>query len=136
LLMLRKKRPTVYRNRKRNIWTKEWLERSIFWQGKVIICGCARDFETKMRTVWESVMNQWHGTAAPKHVHTHFKLLHHLIIAQRNSNLFENCQNFCTKSQTTPHTVKLFAQKPVFCKLLGRVWGPLCLDYCIWILRD
>jgi hypothetical protein len=32
---------TVYRKMKRSIWTKEWLKRrSVFWQGKLIICSC------------------------------------------------------------------------------------------------
>jgi hypothetical protein len=32
--------------------------------------------------------------------------------------------NCCTNSQTTPHTIKQFAQQPVLRKLFDRVWGP------------
>jgi len=38
------------------------------------------------------MMNWWRGAAARKHVHTGFKLLHNPIVAQQNSNLFENRQ--------------------------------------------
>jgi hypothetical protein len=33
--------------------------------------------------------------------------------------------NSCTESQTTPHTIKQFAQQPVWRKLFDRVWGNL-----------
>jgi hypothetical protein len=44
-------------------------------------------------------------------------------VAQRNSNRFEIRQT-ATQSQTTPHTIKLFAQQPVLSKLFVRVWDP------------
>jgi hypothetical protein len=85
---------------KRSIWTKEWLKRrSVFWQGKLIICSCMWHFEKKMRMLWELVMNWWHGTAASKHVDTCFKLFHNLIVARLDSRLFEN-------HQTVAQTVK------------------------------
>jgi hypothetical protein len=56
-------------------------------------------------------------------VHTRFRLLHNLIFVQQNANLFEKRQTVA-QSQTTPHTVKQFAQQPVLRKLFDRVWGP------------
>jgi hypothetical protein len=41
----------------------------------------------------------------PLNVHTHFKLLRNLIVAQQNSNLFEN-------RQTVAHTVKPHHTRP------------------------
>jgi len=63
------------------------------------MCNCMWHFEKEDRTVWESMMNRWRGTAGLKHAHTHFRLLHNMTFAQQNWNLFEN-------RQTVAQTVK------------------------------
>jgi hypothetical protein len=39
--------------------------------------------------------------------------------------LVRKSSNCCTKSQTTPHMIKLFVQRPVLSKMFDGVWGPL-----------
>jgi hypothetical protein len=109
---------TIYRKRKRSIWTKDWLKRRSEFEHSNLITefklSSPLDYKNYLRmrpstfselleliTVWESMMNWWCDTTARKHVHTHFKLLRNLIVAQQNSNLFENRQ---TAAQTVkPH---------------------------------
>jgi hypothetical protein len=71
-------------------------------------------FEKKMQTVWESMMNWWRDKTARKHVHTGFTVARPDFCATKFITVWKS-SNRCTNSQTTPHTIKLFAhaQQPV-----------------------
>jgi hypothetical protein len=45
-------------------------------------------------------------------------------VVQQLATMPIHASNCCTNCQTTPHTIKLFAQKPVLRKQFDRVWGP------------
>jgi len=131
---------TIYRKRKRSIWTKDWLKRRSEFKHSNLITelelSSPLDYKNYLRmrpstfgelleliAVWESVMNWWCDTAARKHVHTHFKLLHNLIVAQQNSNLFENRQ---TVAQTVKpnHTRSNSLRNSLCCAVFWLcVWG-------------
>jgi hypothetical protein len=119
---------TVYRKRKRSMWTKDWLKRrSVFGHNSLIkdlqlyspldykiylrmcpsafgeLLGLFRPLHRKKIPIWgkQCHRSRWRGTTARKYVHIRFKLLHNLIVEHQNSNLLENHQ---TVAQTVkPH---------------------------------
>jgi hypothetical protein len=87
-----------------------------------------RHFEKKMLTVWKSMMNWWRGTTARKHVLTRFKLLHNLIVAQQNSNLFQNRP--IVAQPVKPHqTWSNSLLNSLCCTKCLKVYGALKKDY-------
>jgi hypothetical protein len=86
-------------------------------------------FENKMRTVWGSMMNWRRCTTARKHVHTRFKLLHNMTVAQQNSNLFENRQTVA-QSVKPPHTRSNSLRNSLCCAIVWSCMGPFRHPAC------
>jgi hypothetical protein len=102
---------TVYGKRKRSIWTKEWLKRrSVFGHGNLI-----KDVVQQLANMSTHASNCCTTWLLRNKIQTCLKIVKLL------------------HSQTTPHTMKQFAQHPVLRKLFDRVWGPL--DNVVWTHR-
>jgi len=100
------KEETVYRKRKMSIWTKiGWKEvyncinscqNSLF----AVVCDILKRRCERCENQW------WTGD-----------------VVQQLANMSVHTSNCCTNSRNTPHTIKQFAQQPVFRKLFDRLWG-------------
>jgi hypothetical protein len=73
-------------------------------------------------------MNWWRGTTVRKHVHTLFKLLHNLTVAQQNSNLLQNRQTFA-QTIKPHHTQSSSLRNSLWCANFLNVYGALKKHY-------
>jgi len=136
---------TIYRKRKRSIWTKDWLKRrSIFRHGNVIkelelflsfdykncLRMCLSTFSELLDliTVLESMMNWCCGTPARKHVHTRFQSVAQPDCCATKFKPVWKLSNCCTNNQTTPHMISL--RNSLCCANCLTVYGDLKTSPC------